>query len=297
MKPTCLLLGAACLCLAPAARSAEPKKPAEEKKAKVYQVPYHLTDTQHVLVRAKINGKGPFNFIIDTGAPTLFVSIPVAKKLGLEMPDDKDKDKKKVWTVLDRFEMEGGAAQEKVKCRVETPFQLEGMNAMGLAGMELHGIIGYTVLAHYKMEFDFTRDKMTWVQLDFAPPEPKAFKLKDKDAGGVASMEMLGSVMKALSWLSGLGPAPLPVPRGFVGLEVADNAGVVSVKSVIADGPAAKVGLKPSDRITQVQGRDVASFTDVVRGVAGVRVGQTVTLTVLRGDDKHQIKITAGEGL
>ena len=33
---------------------------------------------------------------------------------------------------------------------------------MGFAGAELHGIIGYNVLARYRMEIDFTRDKMTW---------------------------------------------------------------------------------------------------------------------------------------
>src|SRR2546422_9044356 len=95
---------------------------AKKKVGKTYEVPYRLTDTQHVLVRAKINGQGPFNFIIDTGAPMLFVSVPIAKKLGLEAD-------KKGWTTLERFEMEGGAAQQKVKGRVETRLQLEGMTA------------------------------------------------------------------------------------------------------------------------------------------------------------------------
>ena len=56
--------------------------PIKAQDTKTYLVPFKLTDTQHVMVRAKINGKGPFNFIIDTGAPLLYVSIPVAKKLG-----------------------------------------------------------------------------------------------------------------------------------------------------------------------------------------------------------------------
>ena len=49
-----------------AARGAdEPKKAPEQ-----FEVPYRLTIPKHILVRAKINGKGPFNFILDTGAPT-----------------------------------------------------------------------------------------------------------------------------------------------------------------------------------------------------------------------------------
>ena len=39
-----------------------------KEAAKPIEVPYRLTVPKHVLVRAKINGKGPFNFILDTGA-------------------------------------------------------------------------------------------------------------------------------------------------------------------------------------------------------------------------------------
>jgi len=46
-----------------------------------YKVPYRLTLTNHYLVRVKVNGKGPFNFLVDTGAPYLFVSTEAAKKV------------------------------------------------------------------------------------------------------------------------------------------------------------------------------------------------------------------------
>src|SRR5216684_4507950 len=98
------------------------------KKAepKTYQVPYRLTDTNHVLLRAKINGKGPYNFIVDTGAPALFVSTGVAGKLGVNADREG-------WGKFKRFEIEGGVVLEDFKGRVENPFQLEGMNGLGLA--------------------------------------------------------------------------------------------------------------------------------------------------------------------
>src|SRR5213593_1740587 len=95
----CLTLGA--ICFAPAAGAFEVTAP----PAKVIQVPYRLTDTKHVMVRAKINGKGPYNFIVDTGAPALFVSTAVCKKLDIE-PD------KKGWGTFDKFEIEGGLVIE-----------------------------------------------------------------------------------------------------------------------------------------------------------------------------------------
>src|SRR3954470_11498645 len=97
------------------------------------EVPYRLTDTKHVLVRAKINGKGPFNLILDTGAPAVFVTKSVAKKAGV----DRDK---KGWGLADSFEVEGGLKLDKVKTHIEDLVQIDGMNSMGLAGVELHGV-------------------------------------------------------------------------------------------------------------------------------------------------------------
>src|SRR5262245_58676593 len=103
----------AALCLAPPAWAGE----APQTKPRSYEVPYRLTVPKHVLVRAKINGKGPFNFIIDTGAPALFVSTASCKKLGVR-PDSRG------WGTFDRFELEGGLVLNKAKGRVEDPFQL-----------------------------------------------------------------------------------------------------------------------------------------------------------------------------
>src|SRR5271169_3535874 len=144
-----LLLLLALGLLAPPLRADEPKKAEVEQ----FQVPYRLTIPKHIMVRAKINGKGPFNFILDTGAPALFVSTAVCKKLGIE-PD------KTGWGTFDKFEIEGGVVIPKAKGRIEDPFQLEGMNGMGLAGAELHGVIGYNLLARYRIEIDLTKDKM-----------------------------------------------------------------------------------------------------------------------------------------
>src|SRR5947208_5859831 len=136
-----------------------------KKAPRTYHVPYRLTNTNHVLLRAKINGKGPYNFILDTGAPALFVATGVAGKLGVKADREN-------WGKFERFEIEGGVVLKDFKGRIENPFQLEGMNGLGLAGAELHGIMGYTLLARYRLEFDFTKHKMSWTPLDFQPPQP-----------------------------------------------------------------------------------------------------------------------------
>src|SRR5262249_9118420 len=138
----------------------------KQSERKTFQIPYRLTSTNHILVRAKINGKGPYNFILDTGAPAVFVATAVCRNLGVAA--DKEK-----WGSLDRFEIEGGVVLQKIRIRVEDPFQLQGMNGLGLAGAELHGIIGYTLLARYATEFDFSKPKLAWTELNFTPPFPE----------------------------------------------------------------------------------------------------------------------------
>ena len=51
------------------------KPPARDPQiGRSFRVPYRLTETNHFLVRVRINGKGPFNFLVDSGAPELFVA-------------------------------------------------------------------------------------------------------------------------------------------------------------------------------------------------------------------------------
>jgi hypothetical protein len=263
----------------------EPKKDAPKKESKAVLVPYRLIDTHHIMVRLKINGKGPFNFIVDTGCPVLIVSGPVGKKLGLKAAE-------KGWTMLDRIELEGGLIQEKVKCRVETPFQIEGMNSMGLPGVELHGLLGYTAIAKYKMEFDFKKDQMRWTPLEFDPPPPEALGGK-----APANLETMAGLMKFASMLMGLKPPPPPEPRGFFGFEVADKEGQIIVERVFVKGPAAEAGLKAGDRITEVEGETVKDVAGLLSRAAKLTPGRALALTVMRSDDKQTLKITAGNGL
>jgi hypothetical protein len=287
MKSIWLCASLSLLCLAPPPRAEQPRKEdAKKTEGKAFQVPYKLTEVKHVLVRAKINGKGPFNFILDTGAPALFVSTGLAKKLGVE-PDEKG------WGTFDKFEIEGGVSIPKAKGRIEDPFQLEGMNSLGLIGVELHGMIGYNILARYKLEFDFTKDKMTWTELDFVPAEPKGLGGK----GGSADMDAMAGMVKLVTAFLGKKAAPEPIGRGFLGIEWKDSAEAVEVKSVLADSPSAKAGVKAGDRIGKVKGKEISTVDELRKAISELKAGDALKLTVLRGGKSEEITLKAGEGL
>lgn len=264
---------------------------------KQHDVPYRLTDTKHVLVRAKLNGKGPYNFILDTGAPAVFIPKKLAKEIGLELDN-------KGWGEFTTFEVEGGVKVAKAKTRVEDLFQLEGMNGMGLAGVELHGVIGYNVLAQFRITYDFSAAKLAWVPLpDFDPPDPKGLSR----GGGQGGLEVLGPLMKILAGIMGITPNFETRPRGFLGIETDEKDGGVFVKAVLADGPAATAGLKPGDKIESIgiaatkKGRkrttDIDSPKDLAKALAGVKPGDEATVQVRRGDKSETVTVTLGRGL
>jgi hypothetical protein len=262
------------------------KKPKKELKS--YEIPYKFTSANHIIVRAKINGKGPFNFVLDTGAPALYVAVPIAKKARVKGDEDG-------WGDLDKFELEGGLVIPKTRCRVETPFQLTGMNGLGMAGLEIHGLMGYNILAKYRMTFDFTTDKLVFTELDYTPEQP--FSMRGKAGGGFGGLEMMGQVMKIIGMLMKRKPAGDVTLRGFYGLTLADGDGSPVVASVLAKGPAGEAGLKKDDAITKVNDREVKNVADVL-GVTAKTPGKTdVKLTVKRGDKFEDVTIKTNEGI
>ena len=253
-------------------------------KDKAIQVPYRLTATQHVLVRAKINGKGPYNFILDTGAPALFVSTAVGKKLDLTAD-------KGGWATLD-FTLEGGATVTKAKARIEDPFQLEGMNGLGLAGAHLDGIIGYNILARFRIEFDFTQDKLGFTPLNFDPPPPQGLG----GAAATGGLDTMAAIMKFVGGFLGQKAEPEIILPGFFGLQMSDEKDGVQVKSVLAKGPAALAGVQAGDRISQLQGTKVSSAADFRRQASKLRAGVTAKVTLVRRDETKEVSVQLGKG-
>jgi predicted metalloprotease with PDZ domain len=166
------------------------------------------------------------------------------------------------------------------------------MNGLGLAGAELHGIIGYTVLARFRLGFDFTKDKMSWTPLAFEPAIPEGLNGK-----AVPGMDALGSIMKLVGAMLGKKPEPEIMLRGFLGVGLEESANTVQIKQVLAGGPAADAGLRAGDCIRQFQGKPVQSLADIQRLAAKLAAEDTATVTITRGGKTQTLRIKAGKGL
>ncbi len=97
------------------------------------------------------------------------------------------------------------------------------------------------------------------------------------------------------------------IRRGWIGVsyqsvtdDIADSFGLdrargVLVANVVADGPAAKAGLKRNDIIISFAGQDVPDLRRFPKFVANARVGSTVDVVVWRGGKEAQFKLKIGE--
>jgi hypothetical protein len=269
--------------------------PPAVKTPVTHRIPYSVTVTKHLMVRAKINGSGPYNFIVDTGAPALYLATSVAEKAGIKASKDQ-------WGVVDRLEIEGGAVLPKVRVRLEDPHQLTGMNQMGLLDARLDGILGYDVLARFRMEIDLTQSSMKWTKLDFEPPAPLSLaqiagKKPLKNTQNLANMEKLS---KMASTMFARKPQE-PVTRGFVGIEVESTGGNIHVKRVLPASPAFRAGLAPGDRITHIKlpdldARAVKTEADLTQASAGIAPGDTIRLTIIRDGATQQVSVQTSRG-
>jgi hypothetical protein len=298
---TAVTLTAALALDPPASGRAEARDP---QIGRSFRVPYRLTDTNHFLVRVRINGKGPFNFLVDSGAPALFVATETAKKIGLKPADEAT-----FWTPIERLDIEGGARLSNVKARVEDPFQLIGMNALGLPGATIDGILGFTILGRFRLEIDLTDDRMTWTRLDYTPREPPVPRTRAGEKAeaplGVRAMSALGPLAKGMAFLMGKQPEEQLHLRGFLGVEwtvpAPEGPAGLRVRRVLDGSPAARAGLKADDEVVRINDKAIDGLKAARSALADVRADDSVTLLVRRGSAagarEQKIVIEAGEGL
>ena len=67
-----------------------------------------------------------------------------------------------------------------------------------------------------------------------------------------------------------------------------------TIAEVTPDGPAEEAGLRSGDVITEVDGRAIADYTELVVAIRDKAVGDEVVLTVERGGDAQQVAVTLG---
>jgi hypothetical protein len=260
-------------------------KPAEKPQT----VKFDLVTSGHFIVKVMVNGKGPYNLIFDTGAPSSIITPKIAREADL-LKGAKDKP------IIPIFGMMGSV---KIK-----DFQVGDVKANDVAAMimdhptvklfskefekkygSIEGIVGFPFFARYKMTVDYSKEEMTFT--------PNGYE------GGTDVMAaLMQTVMNSMSNK----PEPkIAAPAGLWGLEVdksrSDDAEGVDVKSVLAGGAAADAGLKPGDRILTVDGRWTDTISDTYVAASFAKPGKPVAVVVKRDGKEVKLSLTPKSGL
>jgi hypothetical protein len=262
-----------------------PKEPAPKADDKPIVIPFELLKSRHMAIQVKINDKGPYRVIFDTGAPTNLVNNKIAKEAGIV---DAKKEK--------GIGFFGAAPTPKTIKKFEVgDLKLEGMTTMvmdhptvaAIAEVvgPIEGLIGFPFFARYKMTIDYQKKELTLVPNGYVPGDT-----------------MQAMMDKIMSSSSGKKPEPTVVaPAGVWGFTVDkakdDEADGVKVTAVLEKGPAAAGGLKVGDRLLTLDGRWTDSVNDTFQAAGKAKPGKAVTLVVKRDGKEVKLTVTPGSGL
>jgi hypothetical protein len=249
-------------------------KPAKEAP-KPQVVKFDLVTSGHFIVKAKLNGHGPYNLIFDTGAPTSLITPKIANEAGLTK-DAKDKPLIPLFGMMGTVKVKdfqvGDVKAENVNAMIMNHPTVEAFSdAFKDKYGSIEGIVGFPFFARYKMTVDYKAQEMTFVPSGYKP--------------GDVMQDLMQTVMGSLGSSK---PQPkVAAPAGLWGLEVtkdrADEDAGVDVKAVLTGGPAAAAGLKAGDRILTIDGRWTDSVPDTYQAASYVKPGRSVVVMVKRG--------------
>lgn len=286
-----LLLLTALVAVAPGTPAApddkQPEKKAQKAPAraddKPIVIPFELLKSRHMAINVKINGKGPYRVIFDTGAPTNLVNNKIAKDSGLIDPKEKGgflfgaapAPKK-----IKKFEVGGVTLEDMPTMVMDHPTVAAIAEAVG----PVEGLIGFPFFARYKMTIDYEKKEMTLVPSGYVPSD--------------TMQAMMDKLMNA----SGKKQDPTVVaPAAVWGFTVAkskddESAGVV-VTEVLEGGAAAAGGLLIGDRLLTLDGRWTDGVSDTFVAASLAKPGKAVALVVQRGAREVKLTVTPGKGL
>ena len=236
-------------------------------------VPFELVASNHMVVRAKVNGKGPYRLVFDLGAPVTLLGNRAAEESGAIA---KDAPKSFLMAMRGEGEIQsleiGDLEAKNLPVIVMDHPTLKALG--GFLGRPLDGIMGFTFFARYRTTIDYQAKTMTFTPVDFAVRN-LIKDLPDRMAGPkIAKNRVLA-------------------PAGLWGLamgDAAEDGSGVLVRSVRSGSAAEAAGLRPGDLVTTLDGRWTTSVADVFAAASGVPAGRDAEVVLLR--DGQEVRST-----
>jgi hypothetical protein len=255
---------------------------ARAEAPKTVVVPFELLRSKHIVVNAKINGKGPYRLIFDTGAPVSIVNSKTARDSGMV-------DSAPPWLTLfnslgavkiKTFEL-GDLKLEKIDAAV---FDHPTVDLIARSLGPIDGVVGFPFFARYRVTLDYQTRKMTLT--------PSGYDAPNTEAVAEAIFETLTQTNPKPKVLAPAGQ------WGFVPhKDKSDLEAGVTVKEVMPASAAESAGLNPGDRLLSLGGRWTDSPADTYYAASHIKPGDAAQAVIKRGNRTLTLTITPRMGL
>ena len=282
----CLLLLTPTICtittsVAQSGSNAQQLTPEPDQRKEI-SIPFEQLESGHMAIQVKINGKGPFRMIFDTGAPGVMFSGKAAKESGLIPADTRhgflgsyNVGVKDASVEVGEFRADGLVPQV---CDHPTVAALA--SALG----SLEGLVGFDLFGAEKLTIDYQAKTITILP----GRKPKVFNNVNRTKD--VSAEIMGKATTQYA-------APAALWGFSVEKQQEDAKPGVDVTAVKQGSAAAEAGLKVGDRLLVMSHRWTDSVADVYRAAGFVWPGKSVRMTVSRGDKELTLTIRPRAGL
>lgn len=251
----------------------------QAQQAPVYALPLQVLESGHIAVQVRVNGKGPFRLILDTGSPITFLGVRAAQQSGLI--DARTAAQPALMGLRGMASAHtvqtGGARVTDLDLLIlDHPIvsllsQVEG---------PLDGILGFTFFSRFRTTLDYAGAKVTF--------SPVAYRPMDILTG------MMGSLM------GGDRPRHVAAPSALWGVTLAEESSKgagIAITHVFPSGPAATAGLHTGDRLLTLDGRWTDTLADCCEAATFVPAGQPTQVTVRRDGKELTFTVVPEKGL
>jgi hypothetical protein len=261
----------------------------DEPKAQPVAVPFEMLQvgkriSGHLAVQVKVNGKGPYRLVFDTGAPMLLLSSRIGKEAGLF--GDKDPPKLGLLAIPGQARVRkleiGPLAAENLSAMV---FDHPTVTAIAEVFGPIDGIVGFPFFARYRTAIDYQAKQLTFTPNGYKP--------------GDVMQELIATMMGSTRTKEASAPRVL-APAAQWGIRVeksdGDTAEGIVIAEVFAGSAAARAGVKAGDRLLTLDGRWTDSVADCYQAAEDIKPGQAAELRLQRDGKALTLSVSPAAG-